>query len=433
MNIRLSRRARNALALILLGFCVMGVTADGSGSTIQKSSVSKNFRSGKALLYAAVGSELRQYELDISRATLSERNRVTLPENIQAAWGRPSGRYVYVAWSNGTANTPGTKNGLSVLRVDSVSGAMLANGEPAALPSRPIYVSTDIPGRHVLVAYTIPAGITVHAIAADGTIGEPIEPRMPLEFGIYGHEVLVDPSNTMVILVARGYVATSTQPEKPGALNVFSYKDGFLANVQAIAPGGGFNFHPRYMDFHPSKPWIFVSLSQQNSLAVYEKLKDGTLKGSPQFVRNTLANPAHVEEGQLTGALHIHPTGRFVYVVNRAGTSVKVEGKAVFAGGENSIAVFEINQKTGEPTLVQNIDTRGITPNEFALDPTGKILVVANPVQLSVRDKGVIKSVLPNLAIFRVGSDGRLDYVRKYEIDMGRATFLPWMGITALP
>ena len=105
----------------------------------------------------------------------------------------------------------------------------------------------------------------------------------------------------------------------------------------------------------------------------------------------------------------------------------------MFAGGENSIAVFSINQVTGEPTLIQSADTRGIHPRTFALDAGGKILVVANMMSLPVRtEKGV--SVVPAcLSVFRVGSDGKLDFVRKYDMETGDARALFWMGLMTLP
>jgi 6-phosphogluconolactonase len=74
----------------------------------------------------------------------------------------------------------------------------------------------------------------------------------------------------------------------------------------------------------------------------------------------------------------MHPNGRFVYVANRASGTVEFEGQQVFAGGENTIAVFSINQNTGEPTLIQSADTRGFQPRTFAVDATGTILVAAN-------------------------------------------------------
>ena len=74
--------------------------------------------------------------------------------------------------------------------------------------------------------------------------------------------------------MARGNGPTPSKPEDPGALKVFGYKDGVLTNRASIAPGGGLNFQVRHLDFHPSRPWVFVSLERQNKLHVYQ-ITDG--------------------------------------------------------------------------------------------------------------------------------------------------------------
>src|SRR5258708_40054776 len=55
----------------------------------------------RVALYAAVGGELTQYDVDVESATLTKQGSVTLPANVQYAWPHPSRRYLYVAWSNG--------------------------------------------------------------------------------------------------------------------------------------------------------------------------------------------------------------------------------------------------------------------------------------------------------------------------------------------
>jgi 6-phosphogluconolactonase len=325
----------------------------------------------------------------------------------------------------------GSRHGLSTLRVDPRSMALSMHGEPVTLPSRPIYVSTDPAARHALVSYTSPSGVTVHAIAPGGAAGSPLA-QPPLELGIYAHQVLVDPAGSMAILVARGNVPTASRTEDPGALDVLDYQHGRLTNRISIAPNGGVGFHPRYVGFHPSRPWIFVSLSQQNELGVFEKRGDGSVGAAAQFEVNSLADPEHIRQGQLTGALHVHPNGKFVYLANRAVNAAKVDGKSVFAGGENNVAVFSIDQETGRPTLIQNADTHGMGPVEFAFDPSGRILLVANMMRLWVNDEGIPRVVPPNLAVFRVREDGKLDFVRQYDIDSGERTLF-WVGVSSLP
>jgi 6-phosphogluconolactonase (cycloisomerase 2 family) len=105
---------------------------------------------------------------------------VTLPGNVQYAWPHPSRHYFYVAWSTGGPPTAGVsssggRHGVSAFTIDPVSGALHSHGPPGELLSRPIHVSTDIPGTHLLVAYNDPSGVTVHRINPDGTIGSAME------------------------------------------------------------------------------------------------------------------------------------------------------------------------------------------------------------------------------------------------------------------
>ena len=47
-------------------------------------------------------------------------------------------------------------------------------------------------------------------------------------------------------------------------------------------------------------------------------------------------------------------------------------------------------------------------------------------------DGGSTTTVPANLAVFRVGSDGRLDFVQRHDVAVGRKP-LWWMGIVARP
>jgi 6-phosphogluconolactonase len=434
-------KIRSAM-LSLLALAVFGLLAPSAGNS-QSPSASKPpdkaSAPGKIELYAAVGAELTQYDVDVDGAILIKRGAITLPANVQEAALHHSRRYLYIAWSNGgPSNLPpntvakGDQHGLTAFQIDPSSGALTPYGKPAALPSRPIHVTTDIPGTHVLTAYNDPSGLTVHRINPDGTIGSLVEQPSALDVGIYGHQVRVDPSNKMVILATRGNGPTPTKPEDPGALKVFGYNDGVLTNRISIAPGVGFNFQVRHLDFHPSRPWIFVSLERQNKLQVYQKLDDGTLSRAPLFSKDTLMDPANIRPGQALGTIHMHPSGRFVYLANRASGTVDFKGQPVFVGGENSIAVFAINQETGEPTRIQNIDTHGIHVRTFALDPSGRILIAGNMMELAVLEKDGVRTVPASLALFRVHADGKLEFVRKYDLKVGSRNLF-WMGMVPLP
>src|SRR5215475_11899964 len=376
----------------------------------------------RVAVYASVGDELITFSADVARATLTKQSSIMLPGFVQEAWVSPSGPFLYVAWSNGGASyngsgveSVGDKHGISAFRVDS-TGALHAHGTPAAIRSRPIYVTGDRSARHLLVAYNDPSGISVHALNADGTVGAEIPQSQSLDVGIYAHNVRVLPTNDAVVLVTRGNEPTSTTREDPGALKVFRYDNGKLTNVASIAPSNGIGFRSRHVDFHPTRPWAFLTLEAQNRLEVFA-IANGTLGTKPMFSKPTLAERTGVKAGQTASTLHVHPNGQYVYVANRGAAG----------GGTNNIAVFRINQQTGEPSLIQNADTHGFTPRTFSVDPSGRMLVVGNQTTQSVAGN----TVPANLAVFRIRGDGMLEFAERYDLAVGRKP-LWWTGLVPL-
>jgi 6-phosphogluconolactonase len=382
----------------------------------------------KVMVYASVGEELSAYRVDVEKATLTKQATLMMPGFVQEAWASPSTPYIYVAWSNGGgsyANSGvkpiGDKHGVTAFRIDPATGALSAHGTPAVLRARPVYITGDIRNRHLLVAYNEQSGISVHAINNDGTIGAEVPQRADLDVGVYAHQVRVLPDNKVVILVTRGNQPTSTMKEDPGALKQFRYEDGKLTMVASIAPSNGIGFRSRHLDFHPTRSWAFLTLESQNTLQVYG-IKADALTTAPLFSKSTLANGGGESEGQGASTIHVHPNGEFVYVGNR-------NGNAAANHGSNDIALFRINQGTGEPTLIANFDSHGVTPRTFSIDPSGRLLIVGNQTTVEARDGA--EAIPANLAVFRIGTDGRLSFVRRYDIPSARKP-LWWMGMAVL-
>lgn len=158
---------------------------------------------------------------------------------------------------------------------------------------------------------------------------------------------------------------------------------------------------------------------------------DRSLGAIPLFAKDSLADPARRTLRQNAGTIHVHPNGRFMYQANRS-TISDANGKPVDAGGENSIAVYAIDQQTGEPALMQSADTRGGEPRTFALDPSARILVAANQTAIFAGSGTNVKMIPASLAVFRVRNDGTLDFARKYDVDTSTGSMF-WMGIVPLP
>jgi 6-phosphogluconolactonase len=385
--------------------------------------------SSRVALYASVGPTLTHYDVDVPSAELSRRSSVTLPANVQYAWPHVSRQYLYVASSNsapGLGGVVGDQHHVSAFRLDG-SGALTPHGQPIPLPSRPIHLTTDRPSEHVLVAFNNPSAIKVYRINGDATLGEEVPQPGSIDAGIFAHQVRVTNNNRLAILVTRGNDAASGKPEDPGALKVFYFTNGQLTNAVSVAPNGGYGFGPRHLDFHPSQPWVYVSLERENKLDMFT-LDGDTLSAVPLFSKETLARPDNKLSRQAAGTVHVHPNGRFVYVANRADTTTELDGKKVFVGGENTIATYTINQETGEPTLIGHAETHGIHCRTFHFDPSGRLLVAAHIRPLLVKEGATVGHVPACLSVFRIGDDGRLDFVRKYNVDVGNTTMF-WMGM----
>jgi 6-phosphogluconolactonase (cycloisomerase 2 family) len=378
-------------------------------------------------LYAAVGPVLTHYEVDVAGLALTPRGSVTLPANVQYVWPHRLRRHLYAATSPGTGS-PGPHH-VSAFRIDA-GGALTPHGNPIPIPTRPIHITSDPASEHVLVAFNLPSALRVYRINADATLGSEVRQPGTLDFGIYAHQVRMAPNGRFAVLVARGNDAAAGKPEDPGSLKTFSYAKGLLGNEKSIAPNGGLGFGPRHVDFHPSRPWMYVSLERQNQMYMY-RLDGDAIAPEAAFKKDTLSKPAPESVHQYAGTVHVHPNGRTLYGVNRADTTIDFQGQKVFAGGENTLAVYAINQSTGEPVPIQHIETGAIHCRCFHIDPSGRMLVAAHNVPMVVRDGSGVKTVPACLSIFRIADDGKLTFVRKLDVDT-RGQVMFWMGMVPL-
>jgi len=386
---------------------------------------------GRIVLYVAIGADLVLYEVNEKDCTLSQNGAVTTPAAIQYVWRHPTKDILYVAYSNKFTSTTNDKNGVWAYKIDRKTGLLKAFGAPVDVESRPINVTVDATGSYLLLAYNAPSGITVHRLNRDGSIGSLVKQDAPIDAGIYAHQVRVTPSNDTVILCTRGNDRTANKPEDPGAIKVFHFRKGQLSDERSVTLGDGLGFGPRHVDFHPTKPWMYVSMERENQLLMYG-LRDGSIGSSPVFTKTTLANPsAPLAPVQVVGPIHFHPNGKFVYLANRADGTVDVDGKKIFAGGENNVAVFAVDHRTGEPTLIQNIDTQSYHCRTTSIHPNGRMLVTASFAPMLVRNGPQTALVPPTLTVFSIGTDGKLTFQRKYGIETGK-DWMFWIGMTAL-
>ena len=140
------------------------------------------------------------------------------------------------------------------------------------------------------------------------------------------------------------YHSSHPQPLTPATPAFVSVKDGE---------------GPRHIVFSNDKKHVYLVTEMGSAVHVFD-YDNGKLKEKQSI---TLLSDGF--KGQTAGAaVHISPDGRFLYASNRLET--------------NEISVFAIDPDSGNLTFVQRESSNGKNPRDFAIDPNGNFLVLAN-------------------------------------------------------
>ena len=174
-------------------------------------------------------------------------------------------------------------------------------------------------------------------------------------------------------------------------------------------------------------------LENQNALQMFEQGSNRMLSAAPRFTATLLDAPPAAGVTPVAGAIAMHPSGRFLYAVNRVSGQPVHDGARVSAGGSNSVAVFAIDDATGKPTRIAIVPTLGSSVRPFKLDTRGRLLAVGNQSAVAVRDSAGVRPISPDIALFRIGNDGRQVFARTYDVQTGPQKNLLWVGFVALP
>ena len=118
------------------------------------------------------------------------------------------------------------------------------------------------------------------------------------------------------------------------------------------------NAGPRHFEVSKKGKFIYVINELNSTISVLKQQKDNYV-----FVQNISTLDTGFDGKSFCADIHLSPDGRFLYGSNR---------------GENSLASFKINQKSGKLQKMQTIGTNGNWPRNFTLSPNGNYLLAAN-------------------------------------------------------
>ena len=295
------------------------------------------------------------FHFDPAAGTLSRAGSVTQILNPSFLARSPAGPFLYAVSESPETGT------VSAYRIDAETGALaFLNRQPSG-GAGPAYVSTDQTGRWVLAANYGSGSVALLPAGEDGRLGEAADvvqhegsgPNPERQEGPHAHYVHVGPDNRYAYATDLGTDEVLIYP--------FDAENGRLnaEEAQAIAtpPGAG----PRHLDFYPDGRYVYLVNELAGTVTAYAR--DAATGGLTSL--QTLSTLPEDFDGENKSAdLHIHPSGQWLYVSNR--------------GDADGIAIFSIDEETGQLTPA-GYQREGIRwPRNFAITPSGEHLLVAN-------------------------------------------------------
>jgi 6-phosphogluconolactonase len=313
--------------------------------------------SGQGLVFIGSGrANIEAYRFNIESGALTRIGQAAEIGHPSFFAIAPNRRFLYSITEGGGPND----SSISAFAINAADGKLtFLNSQPAG-GAGPCHVQIDSIGKNALIANYGSGSVAVFPISTTGTLnpmsafvqnhGSSVNPDR--QTGPHAHCIVTDPSNKYAFVCDLGLDKVLSFKFDPAAGSLTPNDPAFVATK----PGAG----PRHLVFHPNGRWAYVSDEMGSSITAYAyDATAGTLREIQS--ESTLPNDF---SGQNTDAeVAVHPLGKFVYCSNR---------------GDNSIAVFACNPDTGRMTFVERASTRGKTPRQFEIDPTGGWLLAGN-------------------------------------------------------
>ena len=299
------------------------------------------------------------YRMDSASGALELASKATGIENPSFLAIAPGKRSLYaVAEVGGSSGRPG--GAVSAYSIAPGSGQLTYLNQQPTLGDGPCHLSVDHTGKYVLVANYGSGSLCVLPIESDGRLGEStdfvqhegssVDPQR--QEGPHAHSITIDAANRFAFAPDLGI-------DKVMIYRLDLTRGKLVPSDQRFAQiraGAG----PRHFDFHPGGGYAYVINELDSTVTAFAY--DGS-NGSLRQLQTVSTLPEDFEGTSHTADVHVAPSGRFLYGSNR---------------GHDSIAVFAIDESTGELSFVDREPTQGETPRNFAIDPTGAFLLAAN-------------------------------------------------------
>ena len=251
---------------------------------------------------------------------------------------------------------------VSAFSIDRATGKLTLLNQESSGGAGPAHLIVDKEGRNVLVANYGGGSVAVLPIQSDGKLkpassfvqhtGSSVNPSRQKE--PHAHSINVDAADHFAYVADLGL-------DKVLVYRFDSAKGTLTANdppFTTVKPGSG----PRHFAIHPNGRYAYVINEMTCTVTAF---RNDATRGTLNEIQtvSTLPEGTAMQASFSGSEVQVHPSGKFLYAANR---------------GHNTIAVFTIDQASGQLTLVQNQLTLGNIPRGFGIDPTGAFLLAGN-------------------------------------------------------
>lgn len=295
------------------------------------------------------------YEFDAASGSLTYRSKVTGLSNPSYLAVSADNQYVYAV------NEGSDGGSITALRYRAADGGLTVLNRVSSGSAGPCYVSVDHSGKFVFAANYGGGSIIAIPVRADGSLDAKTQ---PIAFSGSGpdpqrqdrphlHSVVLSPDNRFLFASDLGtdrVYAYRINPKQVSAPLVPA-KPPFTETVS----GSG----PRHLIFNAAGTRAYLVQELSGAITVFS-YASGVMK-QRQYISML---PDAVDGKKFAAAdIHLSPDEKFLYASNRIDVS--------------EIVVFSV-AKDGKLTFKQRVPSLGQDPRNFAIDPTGNYVLVAN-------------------------------------------------------
>lgn len=309
------------------------------------------------------GGALQALRLDACAGQLTSLGTVAQLAKPRWSVANPALPILYVA------NDAAGKNGSVVaFSVDRQTGALAKIGEADAGGIGTTHLWLDAPSSTLIAANFFSGSATTLALNADGSVGAVASTVKETGSGptkrqtkAHAHGIALDPTGRHALVSDLGadrvFVYGFDRASRTLAADDVADPHAF-----ALAPGSG----PHHAVFSADGRFVYV-LDELTADVQVLRWDAAAARLAP--VQSLAISSAEYKGARSGAEIALSHDGRFAYVEDR---------------GENTLVAYRIDPGTGELSLLQRASSAGDKPWAFAIDPSGRWMLVANSTKVSL-------------------------------------------------